>query len=104
MVHKNVKHLVSKTKAISDSVLYIVIKPNPQYAIKIIQVYAPTSSHPDEEIEQLYEDISTTKSDGACQFTIVMGDFNAKVGRRTDADLENIGRFRLRIRMRKIRC
>ena len=47
----------------------------------IIQVYAPTSDHEDEEIEEFYELLDTTiakvpKKD----ILIVQGDWNAKVG------------------------
>ena len=49
--------------------------------INIIQVYAPTSDKSDEEIESFYQDIRTLlNATKKHQVTIVLGDFNAKVG------------------------
>ena len=45
-----------------------------------IQVYMPTSSPPDEEVEQVYEDNDNILSNSRAHYNIVMGDFNAKVG------------------------
>ena len=50
--------------------------------ITIIQVYAPTSDHEDQEVEEFYEKIEsiiqkTPKKD----LLIVQGDFNAKIGK-----------------------
>ncbi|RVE49141.1 hypothetical protein evm_006262 [Chilo suppressalis] len=47
----------------------------------VVQVYAPTSTHSDDEVEDMFDDISralhsTTKT----HYNVVMGDFNAKVG------------------------
>lgn len=44
MVHKNLKHLVTKTRAISERVIYIVMKLNQRYTFQVIQVYAPTTT------------------------------------------------------------
>ena len=39
-----------------------------------------TSSHPNEKVEQVYEDINNILSKSRAHYNIVMGDFNAKVG------------------------
>ena len=50
----------------------------------LIQVYAPTTSHSDEEIEEFYETIEQTFSHlPKNDFLIVQGDWNAKVGKNT---------------------
>ena len=47
----------------------------------IVQVYAPTSTAEEEEVEQFYEDLDKTmKCLKSQDIKIVMGDFNAKVG------------------------
>lgn len=56
MVHRDLKHLVSKTGAISERVIYITVKLNDRYTLQVIQVYAPTSAAENEEAEQFYED------------------------------------------------
>ena len=47
----------------------------------IIQVYAPTSDHEDQEVEELYEQIENTlKKVPKIDLIIIQGDFNAKIG------------------------
>ena len=52
------------------------------FDVVIIQVYAPTSAHSDQEIEDVYEDIKKAidqikKTD----ILVVMGGLNAKIGK-----------------------
>ena len=65
---------------ISDRSILIKLEGKP-FNISIIQVYAPTQDHGDEDIETFYEEIEKAikivKSD---EILIVMGDWNAKVG------------------------
>ena len=66
--------------AISDRVLLVKIKGKP-FDINIIQVYAPTQGHTDEELEQFYEQVQKAiKSVKSDEVLFVMGDLNAKVG------------------------
>ena len=47
----------------------------------MIQVYAPTSTHSYDEVEAVYDDITRALHNTIkIHFTVVMGDFNAKVG------------------------
>ena len=66
--------------AISDRVLMVKLQGRP-FNITIIQVYAPTQDHSDEEIEEFYEEIQRAiKSVKSDDVLCVMGDLNAKVG------------------------
>ena len=56
--------------------------------MKIIQVYAPTSAHDDETVEDLYTDIDRIMATENTSFTILMGDLNAKIGVRKDQERE----------------
>ena len=49
--------------------------------VTVIQVYAPTSTHSEEELDTFYEQLQTVK-DGVRRrdICVVMGDFNAKAG------------------------
>lgn len=58
---------------------------------KIIQVYAPTADKPEEEIEDFYFHLQTAVDEDPCSNTVVMGDFNAKLGRNGEG--EGIGKF-----------
>ncbi|XP_013383867.1 uncharacterized protein LOC106154146 [Lingula anatina] len=60
--------------------------------MKLIQVYAPTSSRPDEEVEQLYEEVQRQLTTD-CHYHIVMGDFNAKIGIKSDEQERSTGKF-----------
>lgn len=66
---------------ISDRILLIKLQAKP-FNIVILQLYAPTTNYSDEDMEQWYERVEETmeviKSD---EYLIIMGDFNAKVGR-----------------------
>ena len=65
---------------VSDRIIVAKIKAKP-FDIRIIQVYAPTSERPEEEVEEFYEDLDKAKKYLKSQSTqIIMGDFNAKVG------------------------
>jgi hypothetical protein len=67
--------------AVSTRVLMVKIQARP-FNINIIQVYAPTEEHSEEEIEQFYVDLnSAIKACKSQEIKIVMGDLNAKVGK-----------------------
>ena len=81
--------------ALSDRILILKIA-NKTFNLVIIQVYAPTSTSSDEDIEQFYNDLdSAHKQAGSQDMTIVMGDLNAKVGNEQDPLLEVAGRHGL---------
>ena len=48
----------------------------------IVQLYAPTNDHSDEEIEEFYADVKKAlKQVKSGDILVVMGDMNAKVGK-----------------------
>ena len=61
------------------------------FNLTIIQVYAPTSGHDDNEVDNFYRQLQeiidqTPKKD----ILVVQGDWNAKVGRDAQADLGDV--------------
>ena len=67
--------------ALSDRVLLIKIKGRP-FNVCIIQAYAPTADSSEEDIEDFYGQLDQAKKQCKSQdILIVMGDFNAKVGK-----------------------
>lgn len=60
LINKNLKHLVPKIKAISNRVIYIILKRNKRDFLQISQAYAPISSK-NRKAEQFYEDIKTAQ-------------------------------------------
>lgn len=78
---------------LSDRVMMLKLQASPT-AVNVIQVYAPTADKSDQEIETFYEELrealQTTKNH---ELTIILGDFNAKVGQ---GEVENcVGKFGL---------
>ena len=67
---------------------------NRQNQLKIVQVYAPTTSHSDEETDNFYNTIDKVL-ENQTHYTIVMGDFNAKVGGQTHTSERATGCFGL---------
>ena len=64
----------------SDRMILMKLQGKP-FNVNIIQIYAPTLDHSDEETDQFYLNLQKlmqyTKTD---EINIIMGDFNAKVG------------------------
>ena len=42
----------------SSRVAPLTIKINTKYYLQVVQVYAPTSTHEDEEVDEFYEEVS----------------------------------------------
>ena len=71
----------------SDRVIAIKIQGKP-FDVGIVQAYAPTSDYEDQEVDKFYEDLDNVMKQLKSQdIKIVMGDFNAKVGKEK---IENI--------------
>ena len=72
----------------------LVLRITDRYQLKIIQVYAPTTSHSDEETDNFYNTIDKIL-EKQTHYTIVMGDFIAKVGGQTHTPERATGCFGL---------
>ena len=86
LIHKRLEKNIVEFYSVSERVASVTIKLNTRYNLKIIQVYAPTCSHSDEEIESFYEDVHLASERTKSHFTIIMGDFNAKIGKKTEGE------------------
>ncbi|KAK6033307.1 hypothetical protein OSTOST_00480 [Ostertagia ostertagi] len=74
------------------AVLKVKLQKLGNRTLKMVQVYAPTITAEDDEIERFYEEIETAlKLKSTC--TIVQGDFNTVVGSRLDDTEYLIGRY-----------
>lgn len=78
---------------ISSRVIYVCLKLNRRHSIKIIQAYAPTSTHSDEEMERFYDDVSKAMNENRTHYMMLIGDFNAKVGKKADETENAVGNF-----------
>ena len=82
LVNKKWARQTMATVAISARVAYMVVNITQRYQLKLIQVYAPTTTHTNEEVEEMYDKVARAMEENRTHFQIVCEDFNAKVGER----------------------
>ena len=87
IVNKNIAGNVMSFKDTSDRVAQLTIKINSKYHLNIIQTCLPTSSHTNEEVDTVYEEIDNLVNNNKAYYNIVMGDFNAKIGQGNASEL-----------------
>ena len=80
IVNKNIAGNVTSFKSVSDRLAQLTIRINGKYHLNIIQAYLSTSSHDDQEVKNVYEDIGNLIINSEAHYNVIMGDFNAKVG------------------------
>ena len=71
----------------------LTIKINTKYYLQVVQVYAPTSTHEDEEVGEFYEEVSKIMSENKSYYKIVIGDFNAKASGHQQGDGAVVGQY-----------
>ena len=80
LVNKSIRNSVLGCCSVSSRLITIRLRASP-FNITIIQVYAPTSEHKDEEIEEFYTQLQATiHKTNKKDILIIQGDWNAKVG------------------------
>ena len=81
LLKRSVARSVMGCWCLSERNILVKLKGSP-FNMSILQTYAPTLDHSDEEVEAYYEEVESAlkvvKSD---EILIVMGDLNAKVGK-----------------------
>ncbi|XP_072051533.1 uncharacterized protein [Amphiura filiformis] len=80
-------------KYYSDRVISLIVQLTGNKQLCVIQVYAPTSDYDDEKVEELYEEVNKAIEDSKAEYTIVMGDFNAKIGECQSGEEAIMGKF-----------
>lgn len=88
MVSKRYSKYVSNFTPITDRLILLQLRGHP-FNVNILQIYAPTTDKKyDDEVETLYNNINNVlKSLKNDQITIILGDFNAKIGKGRRSDL-----------------
>ena len=90
LVHKDIVNSVMGCRAVPSRLITIHLRAVP-FNITIVQAYAPTSDYDDNKIEESYDQLQnvidqTPKKD----ILVVQGDWNAKVGRDTCGNWQEI--------------
>ena len=94
LINKKWKDNITRVSSGSSRVAELILRITDRYQLKIVQVYAATTSHSDEETDNFYNTIDKIL-EKQTHYTIVMGDFNAKVGGQTNTSERATGCFGL---------
>ena len=73
----------------------LTLKVNSKYQLQVLEVYAPTSKHSDEDVEEMYAEVTRSMDKSKSHFKIVMGEFSAKVGQHRQNDGTRVGQYGL---------
>ncbi|XP_072016969.1 uncharacterized protein [Amphiura filiformis] len=95
LIHRKWSKHITEVRGINERLAQVTLKLNKKYSIKIIQVYAPTTAHEDEEVDKLYEEIAELLKTSKIHYNMAIGDFNAKVGLGQDGEEDVMGKFGL---------
>jgi endonuclease/exonuclease/phosphatase family metal-dependent hydrolase len=93
LIHTKFKDFVKEVKSYSNRVISMNVQLTSNKQMCVIQVYAPTTDYEDSEVEEFYEDIDRAIKENKGKYTIVMGDFNAKVGKCRKGEELILGNF-----------
>ena len=88
LVHKDIVKRVIGCRQISSRLMTVRLRASP-FNITIIQVYAPTSSYADSEVDEFYSELHRLVDQTQKQDILVVhvqGDWNAKVGEDAQED------------------
>ena len=95
-INKTIKDKISNAKMISEKVASLDINIEGQEKMTVVMVYAPTSSAEEDEVEAFYEQIHQTLKESKAKYRVIIGYFNAKVGRKeTDSSSKYLRPFGL---------
>ena len=95
MLGKKAQKAYIEHKAINSRLISVSLKGQHKN-VKIIHVYAPDSSHSDEEVEEFYSQLEEeTHTVRTNEIVIVIGDFNSKIGSDPTGYEDVIGKFGL---------
>ena len=92
-IKTQLRESVYSWKAVSPRIITARIHLERQQFVSVVSVYAPTLTSPDEAQIAFYEDLDhTLREIPMADFLILMGDFNARVGRESEIWQGSIGR------------
>ena len=78
LVNKKWKDNITRVSSGNSRVAELVLRKTDRYQLKIVQVYAPTTSHPDEETDNFYNSIDKIL-ENQTHYTIMNGTLMQKL-------------------------
>jgi len=79
-IHESIIHMVKDFRDISPRISTLTLKTR-DFRIVLIKAHAPTEEKDDEEKEEFYSTLEDTMDTAVGDLKIVLGDFNAKLGK-----------------------
>lgn len=101
LIHPKFKDHIMEVKSYSNRVVALNIQLTGKEQMCVIQVYAPTSDYEDSDVEEFYETINKAIKDNKGKYTVLMGDFNAKLGKQETGEEHILGKFGIGQRNRR---
>ena len=93
LMKKEIANSMTGFWPVSERLIMVKLKGKP-FDVNIIQVYAPTQDHTENEIEEFYENLQQLmKYTKSCEMNMAMGDLNAKI--RKGAEDPVVGNYGL---------
>ena len=99
MNRKRKDHIV-RVNSISPRVAERVLCITKRYNLKIVQIYAPKTSYSEDDINSFYNDVDETLGKPN-HYTIVRGEFNALIAKRTNRIETATGKCGLELRNKR---
>ena len=100
LINRKWKGCIVRVNNIIPRVAELVLCITKRYKQKIVQVYTPTTSYSEEDINSFYNNVDETPGKPN-HYKIVMGHFNAQIGKRTNFVGKATGRFGLELRNKR---
>ena len=99
LIHSKMKDCIANPKIYSNRVIKVDINLERQDKITVIMVYAPTSSASEAELDQFYETVEAALTDTKARYKVLIGDFNAKIGVKTNNEpCQSLGLYGIGVR------
>ena len=93
LINKEIVDNIINFKAINERIIAITIRLNRKYKIQILQIYALTIGYEGKEVQDFYKLLDRAIKEEKSNATIIMGDFNTKVGTSDDNAEKSTGKF-----------
>ena len=101
LIHQKFKNYIEEIKSYSNRVIALKVRLTGGQFLCIVQIYAPTGDYDDEAVEEVYEDVNKAFSESKAKYRIVMGDFNAKIGKRQAGEESLVGKHGIGVRNKR---
>lgn len=92
LIKKHIKPMVKEIIGVSERIIVLKIK-TATCDVTMIQIYAPTENHSDEDSEDFYRLLEDTIERHRSHRNFILGDFNSKVGNKLHAQEDPVGPY-----------